>query len=305
MTHLTEERVEEPMASKADLMADIEATINEIQVHTLPRFQGTIESKLYIKGYRLEAAWTQKRARLYQTNVRGAGSQFIEHVSEMLSVSLKWLTYIYDALEKQLEGKEVTVDGVSYPVKTLLDVYSVLKIHVRMSRKLLLLVYSFESDDVESNQPGKPNFPYTRAEVMQLENNFAIYCRIANMLDKNRRNSLERIVKAIPDVDVDTDGTANAVYGQTKLSPLTNGITEFGRIPNLIWTVRRWFASWQADQFKAAEAEAKMLELRLIRMRRQAEGEHDAQLDKSIEYQTKRLTELNYRIHVMEQKYGL
>lgn len=297
--------IDERSASKENILADLEETINEINEFTLPRYLTTLEEKLFTSDYKLQSAWVQKRARLYQSNVRGAGRQFVEHISSMLGVSLKWLNYLAEALDKSVESDEVHVDGVSYKQKALLDAYGVLKIHVRLARKYLLAIYSFESDDVESNLPGKPNFPFSKAEVLALETDFPMFCRISNMLDKHKRDNLARILESIPDVEVDDTGTAKAVYGETKLSPLTSGITNFGAIPNPIWVVRKWFASMQADRFKAAEAEAKMIELRLIKMRRQREGDEDPTLDKAIEYQTKRLADLNYRIHEMEKKYGI
>lgn len=305
MANVARDTSGERAASKENILADLEETVNEIEQFTLPKYVATIDSGLFTSDYKLESAWVQKRARLYQSNVRGAGRQFVEHISAMLGVSLKWLGYIADAIDKSVNSDEIHVDGVSYKQKALLDTYGVLKIHVKLARKYLLAIYSYESDDVESNLPGRPNFPFSKAEVLELEQSFAMFCRISNMLDKHKRSELKRIIEAVPDVEVDDTGAAEAVYGSTKLSPLTSGITNFGPIPNPIWVVRKWFASWQADRFKAAEAEAKMLELRLIKMRRKAAGEEDPTLDKQIEYQTKRLADLNYRIHEMEKKYGL
>lgn len=294
-----------PMASKADLVADLEATMQELELHTKPKFESAVQSGLFTSGYKLQNPWTQKRLRIYGANVRGSRGQFIEHISKMLGVSMKWLGLIVKAIEDDA-GDEVHLDGITYPKKTLLDLYSAAKFHVRYSRKLLLITYSFESSDPDTNTVGKPNFPYSRAEVMDIEYNFASYCRVSNLLDKHQRDDLLKIVGNIPDILVDTDaGVAVATYGANKLMPMTHGITEIGSIPNPIWHIRKWFASLQSDRFKAAEAEAKMLDLRLIKMRREAEGTDDIQLDKSIEYQTARLAELNYKIAQLESKYGL
>lgn len=291
--------------TKSELIAEVESVIQNIEAHTLPGYTAAIEAQLFVKGYKFQSPWVQKRLSLYGANVRMSRGQFVEHIKKMLGVSMKWLQVVAELLEKG-KGEELHLDGITYQVKSLIDIYDIAAFHNDYARKLLLLIHSYESEDVNSNLPGKAGFPFSRAEVSMMEQHFALFSRISNVLDKNANSDIRKIIASIPEVTVDLDasGAAVATYGALKLSPLTRGITDAYGIPNLFWHVGKWIASYQADRFKAAQAEAKMLELRILQMRRATEGEQNASLDKQIEYQANRLVDLNYKIKTWEEKYA-
>lgn len=290
--------------SKADLLSALDATKEELQGHTLAKYVFTLEDNLFTSNYKFTSPWIQKRDREYKANVK-SGGKFLEHIEKMLVVSYKWMTVIHKEFSDS-SATEINQESLTYPVKALTDLYAALKFHVEYSRKLLLMVFALESDDPDSNQIGKISFPFSKAEVLTLESTFNTFCKISRVIETYSKRDISTILATIPDISASDDAAiARATYGIQKLEPMMHGVTDVGGIPNLIYYVRKFFASRQAASFKAAEAEAKSLDLRLLRMRRQAEGTEDPQLDKAIEYQTKRLAELNYRNHELSIKYGL
>lgn len=109
-------------------------------------------------------------------------------------------------------------------------------------------------------------------------------------------------VSKIPELTVDETATqvVHQTVGAHQLDPLRLGFISPENSP--IYLLRQYIAEWQHARYKAGLEEARLLELKILDMKRAYEQTHDAALEKALDYTKGRLDKLNGKLHDYEEQ---
>lgn len=286
------------LVKKDELADDIAVTRQTIIDYAIPAYASVQNQNLFGEKTKLLSAWNIKRQAEWQrsvkVNIRGG-------MFSQVSVLLTKVPAILDWISREIPSSgEIHVDGIDYRTAATLQVYAAMKFYVGYSTKLLLLSTAYEA----SVRANSKDLPYVKAEILQIEEQFANFMQVTNFLAKHHTD-LDKLIKAIPQVSVDVTGEngLDSAYGPGRLDPLKQNLVATGGW-NLIYTFRTWWANGQKRRFDAMKVERQNLELRILQLKQQLEGSQDAALEKTIQYHEKRLLELNEQIRREEEKYA-
>lgn len=290
------------LSSKMDkkkILEDVDVTIQQLQDYTLPAYASTLAANVMTTGSGFKSLWLQKRNREFTTAARtGLRGNVIEQTNQLLARCNDRLEWIREQLEKQ---SDVTRDGLNYPTALLLQLYEATRFYVSYSRKFLLLGYAYEAKAVGADT--SDSLPFTKAEILEIEQQFADFIRVTSVFAKHGSN-IPKLINSVPDITVDVTGekgTAGLV-GETKLDPLR---FNFGAHRwNPIWWYQSWRAEAQHKRYEASKAERQAIEMRLLQMKMAQNGQKDAAAEKAIAYHEQRVKDLNYKISQWEAEYA-
>lgn len=281
----------------ADLRDDIAVTRQQLVEYAIPAYQSLQTSNLWQPGQKMLAASNVKRTSVWAKGFKGnvKGTMFQQTYVLMTKVPA-----ILDGITRTVQTSgELHTEGLDYRTAATLQLFAAMKFYCAYSTKLLLLATAQEA----AVRAQSHDLPYVKAEILQIEEQFADFIQISNFIAKHHSN-WDAMVKAIPEVAVDVTGEngMNAAFGESKLDPMRQNLVATGGW-NLIYTFRAWQANRQKARYDAMKVERANLELRLLQLKQQLEGGQDPALEKTIAYQEKRLLDLNERIRKEEELY--
>lgn len=284
---------------KSKILDDIDVTIQQLTDYTQPAYASTIAANVLTTGSGFKSLWLQKREREFQqmskTGLRG---NIIEQTAQLLSRCNQRLEWVRDQIEKQAD---VTEDGLTYPTALVLQVYEATRFYVNYSRKFLLLGYANEAKAVGADSTNST--PFTKGEILEIEQQFADFIRITNVFAKHGAN-IPKLIASVPNIVVDVNGSKGTagLVGESKLDPLRLG---FGAHRwNPIWWWQSWRAEAQHARYEAAKNERMGVEMRLLQLQMAQNGQKDAAAEKAIAYHEQRIKDLNYKIAKWESEYA-
>lgn len=73
---------------------------------------------------------------------------------------------------------------------------------------------------------------------------------------------------------------------------------------NPIYHIGMFVSEWQADRYKAAKEEVRLLQLRKLNLEKTIEKKPDAKIQHEIEYLSNRVQGMNFKIEKMEKDYA-
>jgi hypothetical protein len=144
----------------------------------------------------------------------------------------------------------------------------------------------------------------TAAEIEWLDANFLSFCTAFNVVSGNPAH-VDKKLADIPDIEITEDNaqTLAATVGSSKIDPF-----QMSMIPtwmNPVYHVGMFVAEWQADRYKAAKEEVKLIQLRKLNMEKLTAGKPDAHVQKEIKYMENRIQGINFKIAEMEKDNGI
>lgn len=284
-------------ADKGKIVDDMNVTAQQLNEFTIPAYTSTLSANLMSTSAGFKSPWLQKRNREFismtKTGIRG---NIIEQTNVLLSRCNERLDWVRSQIEKQ---NDVTRDGLTYPVALLLQLYEATRFYINYSRKFLLLAYSYEAKAMGVDTTHSS--PFTPAETLQIEQQFADFIRVTNVFSKHG-NNIPKLISAVPDIVVDIDDSKGVVgvVGEAKLDPLR---FNFGaNSANPIWWYQSWKAERQHKRYVAAQLERQAIEMRLLQLK--SGNTKDAATEKAIAYNEQRLKDANHEISSWEKEYG-
>lgn len=291
-----------PSLERDRILEDITITLDELREHTLPAYEAVLSENVFASTYRFKSPWVQSRQKEFERSVRTnrLRGNMIEVTTAVLREQVARLEWIRGMIEKQFSS-DVTRAGLTYPRAALLQLLEAITFVVKYSRRFLLCVYGFEIPSLFKSV--STGFPYSKADLKMIEDQFDGYCRLLGILARGNRE-LQQDIDAIPDIVVDVNAAqqTNSVVGVGKLDPLAMGVIPYAWNP--IYHLRLAVAEWQVSRYEAAKNEKQALELRLIQLKMARDGNVDAAIEKNIERTEKRVQDLGYKLAQMEQKYA-
>ncbi len=288
--------------NKVDLTVEIDGLASELDKYTLPVFQEAVNMGLNTDGNNY---YLKQISRLYQRQVLENRLPAKDAISgtyralTQLAITLPWLK---DRVAKEYRSGEVTREAMDLRQANLLRYIESADFFIRYARSMLLVVSSVKSS-------GSPDSFELKSAVSMTEVNFltttaAHFMYLLNIFT-NPVNVTARIFDAIPTIVVDEESKdiIESTMGAGKVDPINAGF-----IPlkfNIFFLIGRRRAERRVKRLKAAELEARSVELLLNKLQEQKQnenGESDPAIDKQIEYNMARLQRLQHEIETIQNE---
>lgn len=288
-----------PSLAKEDILDDIQNTRKELKEITIPAYNSVLA---LMKSWKFKAPRVQDRADTYGQMVKKG------NVIVLIAAALPDVAKNLDVVEKMIDAtfnEDAAAQGLTFLKAQTIQFVEMASFVSKFARKFLDYVLVFETQAVGESAADQQQFEVTLSprEIQYIENNFLNFCtaiQVTSGMNGDVKKALDDIPEiVITDTNVDT---LQHTVGDKKLDPL-----QMRLIPvwlNPIYHIGLMIAEWQANRYKAAKAELKLVELRKLNLEKLSQGKPDAHLQKMISYEEGRAQDLNYEIAEMERKYA-
>lgn len=287
-----------PTFGRDQVLEDCRITRAEISEGTLPAYVAAAE---LFKGWKFKSKDLDQKFKTFARMTHSHGGNFVDQITKGLKQAVDNLTAVEDLIRKTY-NEDVASAGLTYQKAQLLQFVEFAGFASKYARKFLVLVYVLESSQFKDSGSSVSE-SITAAEMKWLEQNFISFCTAMNVVSTGDAK-LRKAITDIPDIMVTKDnaGTLGSTVGEAKLDPLQMRLIPLALNP--IYHVRMAVAEWQANRYKAAHEEVKLLQLRKLNLERLSAGKADAKLQQEINYLERRISGLNFKIAEMERAYA-
>jgi len=287
-----------PSFGKDQVIEDIRLTRGEISDVTIPAYEAAVG---LLKDASIRSKYLEGDMALFKRTVKSSQGGFTKTVLQALKTSLENLDHAEELITKTYND-DIAGAGVTYMKANLLQLVEVIGFVSKFARKYLLYIYVCETAEFDDSNTELTD-SITPAEQEWLRANFLSFCTSINIVS-TAPHTLKKSLTDIPDVVITEENshTVGSTLGDNKVDPL-----QMRLIPvwlNPIYHIGMFVAEWQANRYKAAQEELKLLQLRKLNLERLSEGKPDARIQKEITYMESRIQGLNYKIAKMEKNNG-
>jgi len=285
-----------PSFGKDRVMEDIRLTRTELKDITLPAFH---QAAVAFKGHKFKSKALADQIATFGRMVKGGSGNVIETIEKQLPIALKNLDEVEDLIERGF-NEEVAGAGLTYMKANLLQFSECLHFVSRFSRKFLLYIFVCETAEYEESGTTIAE-SMTPAEIEYIRVNFVNYCTAFNAV-VNQPQTVRKLLEDVPDILITSENVASlsSTLGEKKLDPLQMKLIPIWLNP--IYHVGMFVAEWQADRYKVAKEELRLIQLRKLNLEKISAGKPDAHVQKEITYLESRVQTMNFKIAKMEAK---
>lgn len=290
-----------PFIKSSEVFDDITSVRQELTINTLPplkvlvRDHGNDEFKSHI--YKL----VENQFRLLYKQ-RYKGNIFTAIYPAMLELDNALTTMDAIAQSDGTFNSDVSTAAMSLKQATIMQYTDTARFLITYTRKLIdvTLTHSLMASD----QDGAVTIPPLKPDIKWLTDNAVSYVANLNIVADPKKNFKE-ILDNLPEIKVspDTVDLVEGSYRSTDIDPLRMGLIPVKFNPFFI--VGRNRATWQASNYKKAQAEREALELKIYLLKKRNDGENHALTEERIETLEGRIRKINYKLEKDEKKYGL
>jgi hypothetical protein len=281
-----------PSFSKNAVLTSAEITKTSIREHTLPAYDTAVE---LWKGTKFKA----KTVQVIESEIKKGVSPkpLFEVVQKALSNGCLILEFAGDHSKKIFSNTEANV-GLTYAKATLVRVVGASEFANTYARKLINYIYIEEAIQAGVEQ----HVVMPPVEVKWLHDSVNDFCIALRALTRNVED-FKKHVNGLPDAVISelTEATFSTTIGEAKTDPFE--LRNLSVKVSPFYLVGMWMASYQANKYKAAQAELELLQLRQLQLQKTLERTQDAKLEKELEYLQDRVNGLNYSLQKMEKNY--
>ncbi len=268
-----------PQFGRSRLEEDLRIIRTEIETAGIPAYSGALvvfskdpQSKEILA---LQSNYNQALG-----SDRSKNKTMIADISAKLETLKPTIELLEKVIEKDFEIEIVTA-GITLPKATALRMLELLGFVSTFSLRLLNYCYVLESAAVASDS-AYANKQLSSGEVKLIEQHVFDFALALQALSRPVQK-LEKELKDIPEVLVNSKGSsALQALGHAKADRL-NVFAVQGFTNNPIYHIGLIVAEWQSDNYKRTKDLKATLELRLLRLQRQADGQEDPGLEREIE----------------------
>ncbi len=286
-----------PSFGKDRVIEDCRICAAEIKEFTLPAYEAAVPllGKWKYKSERLDAQFD-----VFKRLVKGGGQPIVV-IEKALKSAMVHLEEIEGRINKTY-NEDVAGAGLTYLKANLLQLVELIGFVSKYARRFLLYVYICETAEIEGAGESLAD-SLSPAEIEWVTANFISFCSAINTVN-GKPNEMTTALDNIPDIIVtaDNEHSLGETIGESKLDPF-----QLKLIPtwlNPIYHIGMFVAEWQADRYKVAKEELKLLQLKKLNLEKMSEGKPDAAVQKEIQYMGSRIQTLNYKIEKMEKAYA-
>lgn len=251
-------------------------------------------------GQKFTSKEVQERVRLYERSLGSVHGNIIKDVLKRLENAEALLDSIEQRAKKVFSDSEANL-GLSYEKATYLRVIGALNYASVYAIDWLNWALTLEQSQ-DKSQGVVLSEHITPAQIAALDANWDNWLRALEVCGMSERQ-LDKGLSELPDAVVTdlTEQTFAATLGMKKLDPF--GLSQFTANYNLFYFIGMRWVEWRVRVYHANKAKLELLQLRLLNLRKLAEKEPDARLQKEIEYTANRVNKLDFALRREEQEY--
>lgn len=285
-----------PRFTRDRALEDARVTATELKTVSIAAYK---EAELGLKKVDFKSSQVKEFEKTYKRIVKGGGSM-IESIRSILEDTAEVVSEVEKRLEKEFE-KDITSAGISAKRAGVLQVLETCTFISGFSYTFLNHFYIYETALLNKDSQDYIRDNLSPVQIDYVNMKFHEFCGALAVIDKNGKN-FNRLMDTIPDVDISGNNASAlvATVGAQKLDPMGLSTVSAG-ILNPIYHIRLMVAEWQADRYKVAVETKKSLELRLLNLQMQSQGQFDAGMEKEINYIQGRINKLSKKINDMEE----
>lgn len=291
-----------PSFSKDTVLEDCRITKGEIRETVKPAYD---EAAKLMKNWKFKSPEVERLAKDFGQFVNRTHGNIVVTLEQKIPAVLENLDEV-EELIKQTYADEVAAGGITYLKAQLLQFVEGASFFAKYSRALLNFIYVHESapyvqeSDEQYDAVQESLIP---AEVAYIQNNFQSFCVVLNALSGSS-GDIKKQLAEVPDIVITDDNAKTLPHsvGQAKLDPL-----KFGFIPvflNPIYHVRIAIAEWQIEQYKLAQRELQMLQMRKLNLEKLVQNQPNPVLQQKIGEAERAIHGLKAKIAKMEKDYA-
>lgn len=285
-----------PTFSKERVMEDCRLTLAELKDTSLPLYAVAVKA---FHGHKFKDEELVNWASVLSRSVKGHKGNLLEAVESALEQTYKNLVETEKLIDK-VYNDEVASMGLSYLKANLLQFTEWASFTSKYSRRLLIYILIQETAQYPDSGPTLTQ-SLEPAEIEWIKTHFIHFCTALTAVAQPTEK-LKAAIAGIPDISITTDNleTLKASQGSSKIDPFSVGL-----IPawvNPIYHIRMAWAEYRADRYRATKEEKKVVELRILNLKRAQEGKADTGVQREIEYSQRRLSNINGALAEHERK---
>lgn len=288
-----------PSFGKNRVLEDIRITRNELNEITHPAYKTAVN---VFKGWKFKSEKVLAYFKVFDTFVKHPSNEnYVMVVECSIADIVHNLTHVEDIINKTF-NEDVGAGGLTYQKANLLQFVEACAFVSKYARKFLNFIYICETEQYEEAKTSL-SVSLSVAELKWLDEQLIPFANAFAIITK-KQTDIEKLIDLVPDIEITNDNakTLESTIGITKLDPFNFGLVAGFMHP--VYHFRMMIAEWQADRYKEAKEEMRLLSLRKLNLEKLADGKPDANTQKEIQYLETRVQDLTYKIAQMEEKYG-
>lgn len=291
-----------PSFSKDTVLEDCRITKGEIKETVLPAYAEAVK---LMKNWKFKSAEVESLGDQFSSLVKKTRGNMVVTIEAKIPDVLTNLEEV-EELIKANYNEEVAAGGVTYLKAQLLQFVEAASFFAKYSRSLLNFIYVHESAPFikeTDEQYDAVQESLVPAEIAYIQNNFSSFCVVLNALS-GAEGDIKKALGEVPDIVITEDNAQTLPHsvGQAKLDPL-----KFSFIPvflNPIYHVRMAIAEWQVEQYKLAQRELQMLQMRKLNLEKLQQGQPNPALQLKLGETERAIHGLKAKLAKMEKDYA-
>lgn len=286
-----------PGFEKDRVLEDARNSIAELKEATIPSYEVSVS---LLKNHEFKSKELVEFEKVFRRINTGFDRDFFKGILDGLNNVEENAETIITLVNKTY-SEDVAAAGLTYAKANLLQFVELVGFVSKYARKFLFLVYILESAEFEENSL-KISESMSKAEIRWIHENALNFAQAFKIVT-SQKQSLIKHFNDIPDIVITGDNEDTLVRtASNKIDPFSMRFIPTWLHP--IYHFRMFVAEWQANRYKAAVEELKVIQLRKLYLERLRQGKPDAKLEKEISYLESRIQSLNYRIEKIEKDVG-
>lgn len=280
-----------PSLAKDEILDDIKVTRKEISETTIEAYRSVLP---VMSSWKFQSERVKVRVDAFGGAVK-KGNPLVT-ISQGLPAALQNLDQVED-LVKATFNEDAASSGLTFLKAQALQFVECIAFVSKFARKFVDYVMVLETAELGT----EVGISLSPAEMEWIEKNFMSFCTAFEAATAPHAN-VKKALAEIPDIAITPQNveTLPATVGDKKLDPLSMRLIPVWLNP--VYHIGMVVAEWQADRYKAAKEELRLIQLRKMNLELLSKGKADAKIQKEVEYLESRVQTLNYRIAQMEAK---
>lgn len=288
-----------PTFGRNQVIEDCRLTKTEITEFTQPAYDIALP---LLKGWKFKSPILQSQMGTFGRMVKSVGN---DNAVVTIQKSFKNILANLSATEEMINktyNEDVASAGLTYLKANLLQFVEATAFVSKFARKFLIYIYICETSVLDDGET-VVDHSLSKAEIEWIGANFVSFCTALNIVSGDPSN-VKKLINSIPDIVITSENVATlgASLGESKIDPFQMKLIPIWMNP--IYHVGMFVAEWQADRYKVAKEEVKLLQLRRLNLEKLSDGKPDARVQHEINYMETRIQGMNYKINKMETAHG-
>lgn len=274
-----------PRVETTVVAEDLRITLKELTLSTLPAYEA---AKVHFRAAKPKSDEYESLSSVFYRNYgkpKSSNSRlFTDEIAERLPTLIKNATFLEKTVDELFE-RDIIKQGLTAKKSVVLKYASDVSFVSRFAIDLLDYLYYYETESKE---------PISKISEKKINKYLAGFARAFQRLsvpDKEFREQFTRVADVwLNESNFDLVAASDSTHFLGVKEPLS------GFVYNPIFHIRMGIAEWQTARYKAYQDKKRLLELRLLQLQSQKEGEDNPQIEREIEYLQERIDRLEYKM---------